>query len=112
MKLPEKLRYYLYKLLSVILSPFVKPKYINLYKAGRRVGNTTRLIDMFIQDFFNTGKCQIYDHFNTRASRERAFKLVMQRLYNEHFIKEKDILLDRNNLIIRKKLKNDYKRMF
>lgn len=54
-----KINHALYTFLSVILSRFVKPKYTTLYKEGRRVGNTTRLVDMFVQDFFNKGECQI-----------------------------------------------------
>jgi len=99
---PEKARYFLYTLLAVVLSRFVKPKFISLYKEGRRVGNTTRLIDMFIQDFFNKGECQIYDHYNTRESRQRVFDLVLRRLNTEHNIESRDVLLDRNRLIIRR----------
>ena len=101
-RLPINIRYFLYKLLAVVLSPFVKPKYRTLYKDYRRAGNTTRLIDMFIQDFFNEGECHIYDHYNTRQSRQRVFILVLQRLNREHHIEEKDVYLDRNRLIIRR----------
>ncbi len=101
-RLPEKTKYFLYTRLAVVLSRFVKPKYINLYKKGRRVGNTTRLIDMFLQDFFTKGECHIYDHYNTRHSRQRVFSLVLQRLSREHNIEKQDISLDKNRLIIRR----------
>ena len=100
-KLLVKVRYFLYTLFAVVLSPFIKPKYINLYKNGNRVGNTTRLIDMFVQDFFTKGECVIYDHHNTRQSRERVFNLVLQRLNREHHITEKDVILGRSRLTIR-----------
>jgi hypothetical protein len=100
--LPEKVRYFLYTLLAVVLSRFVKPKYINLYQEGRRVGNTTRLIDIFVQDFFNEGKCQVYDHYSTRQSSQRVFDLVLQRLNREHHIEKQDVSLDRSRLIIRR----------
>ena len=102
LRLSVKARYFLYTLLAVVLSRFVNLKYVNLYKEGRRVGNTTRLIDMFIQDFFNKGECQVYDHYNTRESRQRVFDLVLQRLNREHHIDNKDVCLDRNRLIIRR----------
>lgn len=98
-----KLKYYIYVLLAKVLSPFIKYEYINIYKEGRRVGNTTRLIDMFVQDFFNKGKCDIFDHFNTRESRVRVFNLVLERLNREHYIKREDVRLDRNRLIIIKR---------
>jgi len=68
------------------------------------VGNTARLVDMFIQDFFNKGECQcqIYDHYNTRRSKLRVFELVLQRLNREHGIEKQDVILDWNNFIIRK----------
>ena len=96
-----KARYFLYTLLAVVLFRFVKPKYVNLYKQGRRVGNTTRLIDMFVQDFFNKKECKIYDHYGTRQASQRVFNLVLQRLNQEHNIQKQDVFLDRNRLIIR-----------
>jgi hypothetical protein len=95
----EKVKYFFNTLLNVILSRFVKPKPI-LYNY-RRVGNTTRLIDKFVQDFFIKGECKIYDHYNTRESKKRVFYLVLQRLNREHQIENKDVQLDTNKFIIR-----------
>jgi hypothetical protein len=105
MKLPLNSRGILYTLFAVILDPFVKPKFIKIYKPGRRVGNTTRMIDMFIQDFFNKGECKIFDHYDTRQSRQRVFDLVLQRLKMEHHIEKKDVSLDISKFIIRRNFK-------
>ena len=99
--LSAKMRYFLYTLLAVVLSPFVKPKYRELHIFGRRKGNTTRLIDMFVQDFFNKGECRIYDHHGTRQSHERVMHLVLQRLQYEHNIQKQDVYINRSKLIIR-----------
>jgi hypothetical protein len=101
LRLPVKARYFLYTLLAVVLAPFVKPKYRTLYTFGRLKGNTTRLIDMFVQDFFNKGECQIYDHYGTRQAHERVMHLVLQRLLYEHNIQKQDIYINRSSLIIR-----------
>jgi hypothetical protein len=68
---------------------------------GRRSGNTTRLIDSFIQDFFIIGYCKIYDHYNSRESYKRVFSLVISRLMVEHNITIKDLKLEPNRFIIR-----------
>ena len=100
-----KIRRFIYTVLAVILAKFVKPKYRILYSPGRRVGNTTRLVDMFIQDFFTKGECQIYDHYGTRQAHERVFKLVLGRLKIEHRLDDKTISIYKGNLILKW---NDY----
>ena len=105
-----------YTLLSVVFSwlknPFVKKQkirediYYIKYKEipflipGRRMGNTTRLIDSFVQDFFISGKCEVTDHYGSRESNKRVMQLVLLRLKNEHNINEQDLVLDRNRFII------------
>lgn len=91
------------KSFTFILPQCIVRKYSGLHKKGRRVGNTTRLIDKFVQDFFNKVEIQVYDHYYTRESSERVFYLVLERLNREHNIQEKDVSLDRNRLIIRRK---------
>lgn len=81
----------------------IDPANSGLYQAGRRVGNTTRLVDMFVQDFFNDGECRVYDHYYSRRAYQRVFNLVLQRLNREHGIEEEDVILDRNRFTIRKK---------
>lgn len=105
-----------YTLLSVVFSwlknPFIKKQKIseNIYCIkykeipfwipGRKMGNTTRLIDSFVQDFFISGKCEVRDHYASRESNKRVMQLVLLRLKNEHNINEEELVLDRNRLII------------
>lgn len=79
---------------------YIQYKEIPFRIPGRRMGNTTRLIDSFVQDFFIKGECKVYDHYNSTDSNRRVLQLVLLRLKNEHGIKEKDIKLDRNRLTI------------
>lgn len=94
---------FFYKIFAVALAPFMNPKYQHLYKSGRRVGNTTRLVDMFVQDFFTRGKIQVYDHYGTKKASERVFNLVIKRLNSEHGIERNDIKLDHNRLTLERK---------
>jgi hypothetical protein len=79
---------------------FVQYKEIPFIIYARRSGNTTRLIDSFVQDFFIKGKCKTHDHYCTTESNRRVFELVLLRLKNEHEIREEDVKLDRTRLTI------------
>jgi hypothetical protein len=68
---------------------------------GRRKGNTTRLIDSFVQDFFIQGSCNVYDHYASPDSNRRTFDLVLLRLENEHGINKENTEIDQNNLAIK-----------
>lgn len=104
LKLSAKTRYFLYIKLSKIFNILVNyDKHINLYRSKRRAGNTTRMVDLFVQEFFNKGNVEIFDHYNTRESNKRVFYWVLNRLNIEHGITEKDVFLDRNRFIIRRK---------
>lgn len=48
---------------------------------GRRVGNTTRLIDSFVQQLFTTGSVIVYDHHTS----DHAWKIMIGRLEREHY---------------------------
>jgi hypothetical protein len=54
---------------------------------GRRVGNSTRIIDELVQQFFNNGFCIVTDHYynpdNDRPTRNNLRTLI-NRLLNEH----------------------------
>lgn len=69
-----------------------------IIEAGRRVGNTTRLADYYIQQLFNTGFCIIRDHHPTKMASENLFQIIWNRLYKEHQMH--DSLLYDNNLVI------------
>lgn len=52
---------------------------------GRRVGNTTRLVDAYIQKLFLDGKItHITDHYYTSEAHSRLYDLVVRRLKTEH----------------------------
>ncbi len=79
---------------------FIKNKKIPFWIPGRRMGNTTRLIDSFVQDFFIRGKCEVIDHYGSRESNKRVMQLVLLRLKSEHNINKEDLTLDNNRFII------------
>lgn len=67
----------------------------------RRVGNSTRIVDNLIQDFFKKGKCVAHDHYHTREASLRIFNIVLSRLKNEHDnIKRENIVIDKNGLTL------------
>jgi hypothetical protein len=78
----------------------ITKKEIPFWIPGRRMGNTTRLIDSYVQDFFIKGMCITKDHHNTRKSDLRIFDLVLKRLEGEHNIKRENLKLSRNRLTI------------
>lgn len=94
MKAIHLLRFKLRKLL-------IKNKDRSIYVSGRRMGNTTRLIDLFIQDFFTEGEARIYDHYGTLEAHKRVMYLVLRRLHAEHGIKREDIHINKTSLVIR-----------
>lgn len=71
-------------------------------KAGRAVGNTTRLADEIIQNLFEGKKVAIIDHSGTRAGTENLHKIVLGRLEREHGLRTDQIRnsYQRNALII------------
>lgn len=56
----------------------------DLIKEGRRVGNSTRLIDFYIQELFEKGEVYCKDHFDHSKSHYYLFKKVTERLEREH----------------------------
>jgi hypothetical protein len=56
----------------------------------RRSGNTTRTVDYLIQELFNTGRCEYWDHadFLGNKALDNALRAIQSRLYNEHGLKQ------------------------
>lgn len=79
----------------VELNPIIKP--------GRVVGNTTRLVDIYIQHFFTRGECTVLDHYGTRMAHERTFDLVLRRLEREHNYRPKNLIINKNKLSIKRR---------
>ena len=50
---------------------------------NRRTGQSTRLMNEYIETLFKEGSVKIKDHFDLRASHERLFQRVVKRLENE-----------------------------
>lgn len=60
---------------------------LQMVKPGRRIGNTTRLADYYIQKLFTGERVQIQDHIvseHGNAATERLLKIIARRLESEH----------------------------
>ena len=58
--------------------------------SGRKVGNTTRQIDMAIQAIFSGQLVKVLDHYEngeSTSSNNRLFDLIIRRLEREHGLK-------------------------
>lgn len=55
---------------------------------GRAIGNTTRIVDWYVQTLYNLDKntegVEINDHHDNLAARHHCFILLVQRLQVEH----------------------------
>lgn len=57
----------------------------------RRCGNTTRLVDQYIQLLFMYGQIHPHDHFHSRESDSLLFRRILDRLHYEHPNLEMDV---------------------
>lgn len=57
-----------------------------IIEPGRRVGNTTRLIDYYVQELFNNfeQEIEIRDHFPHRRADEFLIERLVKRIRSEH----------------------------
>lgn len=53
-------------------------------KSGRAVGNSTRLLDHYVQKLFNKGYVKIVDHYENTEASEHLFFKFLKRLKLEH----------------------------
>jgi len=73
----------------------------------RRCGNTTRLVDYYIQKFFEEGIILVDDVqsnsqiFTSNSERQRLFGTIQQRLYHEHRNVVDNVEFNSNCYIIR-----------
>lgn len=51
---------------------------------GRRIGETTRLIDRAVQALFQDGEVTFNDHYPSGETHGAAFRKLINRLFNEH----------------------------
>lgn len=54
----------------------------------RRDGTSTRLLDDFVQKFFENGKVRIYDHYESDIGYREMFQTFMDRMEREHNINQ------------------------
>ena len=57
-----------------------------IIKEGRMVGNTTRLVDYYIQELFKGGEVRIHDHYGSKQADRDLISRIRQRLTIEHGI--------------------------
>lgn len=81
----------------------IQYKEIPFRTIGRRTGNTTRLVDQFIQDLFIYGECKVYDHYPTRQASMMVYESVLKRLRNEHNHVWDHLEINKSRLTIRLK---------
>lgn len=74
---------------------------IPYHSPERSSGNTTRLVDFFVQQFFTKNSCKVYDHQENRDSQKRILKIVHKRLTGEHnLVYGEDFTVDTNKFLI------------
>lgn len=54
------------------------------YLQTRRTGASTRLVDYYVQELFNTGKVIVKDHCDTTNAHRFLFRTFLKRLQLEH----------------------------
>jgi hypothetical protein len=91
----------------ILKLPLIKEKNKDFpeIQSGRAVGNTTRMIDRFIQELFVNGKVKIQDHYEEGSNCRLnmfTFKRVVDRLRIEHshLFFNHQIKIDASRLII------------
>lgn len=52
----------------------------------RRTGQSTRLVDRYIQDLFTFGRVEVRDHIDNPTCHELLLGRVKRRLENEHML--------------------------
>lgn len=77
-----------------LINLFRKKSDQKLIQPGRMVGNTTRLVDSFIQELFEKGSTPVYDHYKGGIQNdERTLFYFLRRLEIEHNITKKDVII-------------------
>lgn len=80
--------------------------FFNCIHVGRRVGNTTRQIDLTIQYLFQGVTVMLFDHIvhndfgGQRGSSLHLLDRIIQRMWLEHSIAEEDMNIDRDAFTI------------
>lgn len=58
--------------------------------SDRRAGNTTRIVDLLVQEFFTNGEVEYWDHADQKENMalNHCLEVFKRRLFNEHELKE------------------------
>lgn len=76
-----------------------------IYDYIRRNGNSTKLIDYYIQKLFEERKIEIVDHEINEHNNPRAnlllFERVSKRIYLEHNYSSRSLVFEKDKLLIR-----------
>ena len=56
---------------------------LNLIKSGRRVGNTTRLVNLYVEKIYENYIVKIYDHCDKDVANSHCFEQVVKRLSSD-----------------------------
>lgn len=56
------------------------------YGTPRRTGQSTRLVDQYVQQLFTFGEIEVRDHFDSVSLHELLTERVLLRLKNEHHL--------------------------
>ena len=84
---------FLIKLLGGNPEPKVVYKNNPAFVFKRRSGNSTRLIDKYVQDLFDNGVVQVLDHYDSHESHKRLLRIFLARLSVEHGCTMDDVVL-------------------
>lgn len=66
----------------------------------RRSGNTTRIVDELVQEFFINGKCYYWDHAEREGNMalDHMLGILENRLYREHNLRRgSDYIIDKKS---------------
>lgn len=68
----------------------------------RRCGNSTRIVDLLVQELFTTGQCNYWDHADRvgNMALDRTLRVLQRRLYNEHGLRPPEYKINREERII------------
>lgn len=103
----HRLNYYINTEQKRVYEDVTKSTLKQTIRPQRRCGNTTRLVDYYIQKFFEEGIILVDDVqsnsqiFTSNSERQRLFGIIQQRLYHEHRNVVDNVEFNSNRYMIR-----------
>lgn len=74
--------------------------------SGRMTGNSTRLIDFYIQKLFTEKEIQVQDHYPEKKAHKLLFVRILKRLEFEHNLSKRQEQFEIDKLKLTIKFKN------